>query len=362
MDCRNSQLAVVPSTAPTEDTNWPIHLLLDNNNIVKFNNVSYLNRISKLTMTDNDLKELPEFVIQAIARGDNPEIDFRNNQLKTIPKSTQNMKYQNAKFTGNRLECSCEMLWMTSWIKRAPNYVDKGELNCTFEGNVHKIIDLNESILKCYDFVKIILIVVSAVALALVVAVIIFAKRCPYETKVIIFRLFRIHPADKYKIDETTNMQYDMYVSFDENDDYVRQWVMKILFKVLEEKKPKYKLCTQMRNGGSGPESESRLDLIEKSRRLLIILSRNFERRRWNDYDLCHAEKLEQNEGRVMFILYDQIAIENSSKEPLASKLKERKVFNVHDRLLWSKLRYELPRQPCGSKPKTKPTEEFMRY
>lgn len=353
VDCRGAKLTRVPDTVPESNIN-NIVLMLDNNNIDSFQNVSYLHRVTKLTMANNRLRTLPDFVMLAVAKEDDAEVDFRNNYLKEIPESTQNIKYQNAKFTGNELECTCDMLWMIDWINLAPNYVDKGALTCTFEEEVYKIIDLDEDVLNCHDIGNIILIVCVCVALAIVIALLVTAKRCPYETKVILFKIFRIHPSDKYKIDEADGLTYDMCVSFDENDYYVRQWVMRKLFKTLEENKPFYRLCTQMRNGNSGPEADSRLELIEKSRRLLIILSHNYERRRWNDYDLCHAEKLDQNDGRVMFILYDKIAIENSTKEPLASKLKERKVFTVHDKLLWSKLRYELPIKPCPEQKITK--------
>ena len=354
VNCSNGNLTTVPKTVPYSKFN-NIHLALDDNSIEVFHNVSYLDRIISLTMSNNDLKTLPEFVMQAVAKDDDAKVDFRNNRIKVVPESTRNIKYQNAHFTGNNLECSCDMIWMKEWIELAPSYADKGELNCTFEEKVYNIIDLDESILNCHDVGNILLIVMSSVALAIVIVVLIFAKRCPYETKVVIFRIFRIHPADKYKIDGSLDMTYDMCVTFDDNDYYVRQWVKQVLFKNLEEKKPFYKLCTQIRDGGRGEglgsESTTRLDLLEKSRRLLIILSQNFENRQWNDYDLCQAETLEQNEGRVMFVLYDKIAIENATKEPLASKLKERKVFSVHDKLLWSKLRYELPRTPCGDQP-----------
>ncbi|WAQ96354.1 TOLL-like protein [Mya arenaria] len=349
VDCRNLHLREMPNTLP-ETTYDKYVLRLDHNEITEFKNVSYLSKVVEITMANNSLAALPEYAMATIAKDDDADVDFRNNQIRTIPVSTQNIKFENALFDGNNLECSCDMLWMVDWINLAPNHADKS-LSCTFEGKVHTISELDRGTLKCDDHSIIIIIVILSVALVIVIGLLITAKRCPYETKVLLYKMLRIHPSDKYLVDKITDMQYDMYVSFDSNDIHVRQWVKKILFKKLENEKPLYRLCTPIRDGQAGSEAESRIDLIDKSRRLLIILSRNYEHHRWNDYDLCHAERLEQNEGRVMFIVYDEESMKKSTEEPLCSKLKERKVFNVNDKMLWSKLRYELPVKPCKKTP-----------
>ncbi|KAH3863702.1 SLIT and NTRK-like protein 6 [Dreissena polymorpha] len=343
--CNGKNLTEVPKVLP--DTEFPEYVLyLGNNYITRIDNVSYLSKVVSLSLPNNFLTDLPDFVMQTVAGDDNAFVNFSNNQLQQIPESTQNIKYQNAHFYGNNLECSCDMLWMVDWIKLAPGYANK-DLYCTFDGKTHKIIELDEDVLNCSNVGNIILIVVLSVVFVIVIALIITAKRCPYETKVLLFKVLGIHPSDKYKLDEIPDMPYDMCVSFDENDDYARQWVMKKLFKNLEGKKPFFRLCTFARDGKAGAEAESRLNLLERSRRVLVVLSSKYEKNQWNDYELCQTERLEPNEGRVIFIIYDKISEKRSKTEPLATRLKERKVFSVHDRLLWSKLRYELPKRPC---------------
>lgn len=341
VDCRGNGLTRVPATVPFTQYN-KVSIQLDNNRITTFNNVSYLSYVFSISMANNELTILPSVVMEEIANKENAIIDFRNNSLNTIPTGTQNIKFQNAFLDGNDLECSCDMLWMVEWIDLAPRYTDKS-LICTFEGDVYKIIDLTESVLKCIDVGSIILMVVLSLVLVVLVVFLITAKRCPYETKVLIFKLFRIHPSDKYQVDENTDKSYDMYVSFDDNDPYVRQWVMRVLFKQLELKKPFYKLSTAVRNAPPGPEAESRLQPIDESRRLLVILSANYENHKWCEYEMCHSETLEQNEGRIIYILYDKLAEDNAQSEPWLSKLNHRKVLGLQEKMLWSKLRYELP-------------------
>ncbi|XP_060568642.1 protein toll-like [Ruditapes philippinarum] len=343
VDCSGLNLTSMPSSVPRSPYN-NIALQLDNNKISHINDADYLKYVSKLSMPNNFVTSLPDSVMNKIANNKDAFVDFRNNFLRAIPESTEKIKFQNALFTGNNLECSCNMIWMVDWIRAAPSYIDKRALSCTFEGDVLKILDLDESVLNCPQ-ASVALIVILSFVLGIVVAVIITAKRCPYETKVLIFKFFNIHAFDKYKVDEYADKCYHMYVSFDDNDLYVRQWVMKVLLKQLERKKPNYKLSIYARNAPTGPETEARFQLIDDSKRILFILSAGYENHKWFDYEISHSETLEHNCGRIIYLLYDEDMRMNAMKEPWLSKMKERKVFKMTDRLLWAKLRYELPRK-----------------
>lgn len=343
VDCRDRNLTEAPSSVPYSKYG-KITLQLDHNDIRTIGNLSYADQLYSLTVSNNALTSVNSEVIEDIAKKEVAEVDFRNNALERIPEEISNIQYQFAKLSGNNFVCDCDMLWMKDWINLAPKYEDKS-LNCTFKGSVHKIIDLDEGLLECSQVGSIILIVVLTVVLFAVIALIVTAKRCPYETKVLIYKIFRIHPADKYVVDETDGMEFDMSVSYDDNDPYVSQWVKRVLVKQLEDKKPKYRLAIPIRNMSVGPEADCRLDLIDRSKRLLIILSKNYDRHRWCDYESCHAETLEQNSGRILYILYDREAESLSTREPWVSKLKDRKVFTIGERMFWSKIRYELPRK-----------------
>lgn len=349
VNCMNLGLTEVPSKVPIIP-NRMITLQLDNNFITEFKNVSYLPHIYSVTMSNNTLRSVSREVMKQIAsKRENARLDFTNNTLTSIPREAQNMKFEHAQLNANYFQCSCEMLWMVDWINLAPSYAEK-ELSCTFEGSSYTIINIDEGTLNCKNIGNIILVIVLSIVCVVVIALLVTAKRCPYETKVLLFKIFRIHPSDKYLVDKSADKEYDMYVCFDEDDPYVRQWVMKVLFRQLEGKKPFYKLCVAMRNGPTGSEAEGRLQLIDNSRRMLIILSKDYETSEWCDYETCHSETLEHNQGRIMYLLYDNCAVEDARREPWVSKMKDRKVFSLHDRLLWSKLRYELPTKPIQKK------------
>ncbi|KAL4239476.1 hypothetical protein ACF0H5_000291 [Mactra antiquata] len=345
IDCRGIGLTEVPDKVPVTPYG-KISMQLDDNHIQIFRNVNYLPFVYSVTMSNNSLQSVPGYVMNEIAsKRDDARVDFSNNALTSIPLESQNMKYENVQLHNNTFKCSCEMLWMVDWINLAPIYTDK-DINCTFEGELYSIISLDEDKLGCKNIGNKILVVVLSIVGVIVIALLITAKRCPYETKVLLYKVFRIHPSDKYQIDENNDKQYDMHVCFDENDTYVRQWVKKVLFRELEEKKPFYRLCAALRNAPSGSNAEGRLQLIDDSRRMLIILSEDCENSEWCKYEICHSETLEQNQGRIMYLLYDNCAEDFAKREPWLSKMKDRKTFRLHDRLLWSKLRYELPSKP----------------
>lgn len=349
VDCRGLGMKEVPSKLPvTLDKRLTIQL--DDNYITNFENAGYLRYIKSLTMSNNSLKSVSAKVINEIVNNiDSARIDFRNNHLTMIPRDVQNMKYEDVLLYGNTLECSCDMLWMVDWINLAPSYVNK-TLFCTYEGREYSIIDLDENVLNCINISGIILVIVFSFVCVVLIALLITANRCPYETKVLLYRLFGIHPMDKYVVDNDTDKQYDLCVCFDEEDYYVRQWVKRVLFEKLTEKKPCYNVVCALKNLPPGPESDGREYLMDKSRRLLIILSENYETSRWYENEVGISEILDENHGRVMYLLYDKPAEEKSTKEPWKSRMKDRRVFQAHDKLLWSKLRYELPTKPLPSK------------
>ncbi|XP_053376423.1 protein toll-like [Mercenaria mercenaria] len=84
VDCQWLNLTSMPDTLPRSPYN-KIELQLGNNEITKFSNVSYLKYVTNMSMPDNSLTTLPDFVIDEIASKENAFIDFRNNALTVVP-------------------------------------------------------------------------------------------------------------------------------------------------------------------------------------------------------------------------------------------------------------------------------------
>ena len=356
VDCQNASLTSIPTKLPQNKDYSAYELIVSNNKITRIDDVDYANQLSLLRAENNSISEISAEFLDKMA-DKNPVLNLQNNRLTRVPRTMENIKYQNVSLEGNNLVCDCDMLWMKEWISLAPKYVDKN-LECTFEGAAHKIIDLDEDMMDCRTADNIILIVFLSIGLVIVISLIITAKRCPYATKVLIFKIFRIHPADRYTVDTYTDKEYDAYIAYDEDDIYVRQWVKQVLVKQLEETKPRYKLFIGARDMKAGAEAENRCEAMETSRRLVIILSQNFHKKDWCTFDAFQAETLEQNKGRVIFILLDKDGEELAKTEPWLSKTKDRKVFHLKERLFWSKMRYEMPRTPVKHANKEKVQRE----
>ncbi|XP_069137764.1 protein toll-like [Argopecten irradians] len=350
VDCRNQGLTSLPLTLPhAKYGNISLHL--DNNNIEHLTKTTYSHYIRNLTISNNKLKSIDSGIIMSM--NNSKFLNLDNNQINYIAKELQLLAFSNVGLSGNPLLCGCNMTWMADWINLSPDAKDSG-ITCDNDGESKLISAVTEDELFCsYDKLIIILSVTIGVIIGFVSVVVITAKRCPYETKVLLYKLFNIHPRDKYKVDQEPTKEYDAYISYYQGDKgesvQVRQWMKRVLLKKLEEKsKRKYTVFCYERDYDAGEfKSDEILKNMMKSRRILLILSPEFLNDDWCMFEADQAE-FEHNSsgnvhGRVIYILWNKqmrIQLEN---EPWKSRLRDKRVMCPDDRLFWSKMRYELP-------------------
>ncbi|KAK3609203.1 hypothetical protein CHS0354_003183 [Potamilus streckersoni] len=342
VDCRNRGLTSMPRSLPLPDGR-KLSLNFHGNSIRSLDNVEYADKIESLNLSNNALQFIDG---NALRRMNNviKELDLRKNSLKYVPKEINVLPFEKTYVEDNHLSCDCNMTWMADWVNLAPGYRDKS-VQCTdVNGNRHVIKEVTEHLLNCTNDTLIAVSVSLGVLLVIIIILVITAKRCPYETKVILYKIFRIHPRDKYIVDNTDHdMDNDAYISYDATDIHVQQWTREVLVRKLEGKKPFHKLFVPERNLGVGPEADLRAEAMEKSRRIIILLSAHYSRSSWCDFECNLAESMSENTGRVLYILYDNKAVQLSGREPWRSRMNERRVLSLDDKLFWSKLRYELP-------------------
>ena len=348
VNCTGGNLTRMPYSLPHNRYNKTT-LYFDNNNIKVFDNRSYTPHIIRLHAKNNGLTDISTSAVEAM---NNLELaDLTYNQLKTLPKEIQyKLRFEDIDLKHNPLECNCDMVWMTDWVKLSPSDDDDRDIMCAPKGaDPILITSVTESLLNCNYDIEIGLAIGFGLLLILVVIVVVWAKRCPYETKVLVYKFLRIHPQDKYKVDEQETTEHDLYVSCDDEDIHIRQWVLRKLAKRLEEEKPRYKVFVPVRDLIAGFErADSIITNMEKSRRVLIILSENYDDNEWCRFECQRAEILEHNEGRVLFIKYHPEADDMIQTEPWKSRVKGRKILSPGEkrserRWFWDKLKYELP-------------------
>lgn len=346
VNCTGTGLTTLPEELP-EERFGRIHLHLDNNNIQHFTRKNYTSKIVNLTISNN---KLSYFSSDARTSMKNlAYLDISGNSLSFVPKEMQSMSFDKTIVTGNPFQCDCNMTWMKEWINVSPGATDRG-IECNFDGKYKKIRDITRELLLCtFEGIAIGLSIGLGSLLAVVIGVAITAKRCPYETKVLVFRFFGIHPRDKYKVDTDTNKEHDVYISFDIEDIQVRQWVKTVFLKKLEEEsKRKYKIFCPGRDGSVGDDEAT--DLItnmNKSRRIVILLSPGYFEQQMRIFESDQAEVEHNATGdancRVIYLLWNYRMKKNLEQEPWKSRAEGKRILCPDDKFFWHKMRYELP-------------------
>ncbi|XP_062594973.1 protein toll-like [Saccostrea cucullata] len=348
VNCNNGRHTSLPNQLP-ENRYKRLKLEMNNNNVKTLSSRNYTSFVTELSMSGNGLQ-----VVESGAIGEMKDLKYLNlesNQLQSIPENIQYLiRYEETELSHNPFKCTCDMVWMAEWINFAPEDNPNRDIQCTYEkDDVYKIREVTERLLNCTYDVAIGLTIGFAILLTLVIVAVIWAKRCPYETKVILYRFFRYHPWDKYRVDRELVAEYDAYVSFDDNNIHIRQWVLRKFVKRLEEEKPCYKFFVPIRNLIPGEDkADGIINNMEKSKRVIIILSDKYDENEWCKFECQRAEILELNNGRIIFIKYHPEADDMIENEPWKSRVKGRKVFSPGEkkserRWFWGKIKYELP-------------------
>lgn len=354
INCTNANLREIPKTIPELSSNIHyVSLYLDGNDITEITKRNYSNIIKNLTVANNYLNYIDGEAIKEMK--DLESLDISGNYIKSVPKEIQKLSFDKVKIRGNPFECDCNIIWMADWISLSNGIID-ASISCSWEGETKIIKDITEESLHCnVDNLIIIFGTGAGVLVVIIIAVFITAKRCPYETKVLIYRFLRIHPRDRYVVDHEITMEYDAYLSYDGDDIQVRQWIRTIFMRKLEENgRKKYSFFCPQRDALAGEDYSQ--DLVEKmvrSRRVFILLSPGYFKDPWRIFESDRAE-MEHNENdkshpRVVYIIWNeenQEILRKLKEEPWKSRLIKKRIISPDERFFWSKIRYELPIKP----------------
>ena len=348
VDCTHANLAELPQTLPIPKYG-NISLHLDSNHISELNFRPYMASVRNLTISNNYLV----FANSSVFNSKLKHLDISGNRLQFIPKSIQIIPFSNVMLEDNAFVCACNMTWVKSWLELYPD-TPSTSLTCEHDGKTIKFLDATDDKLQCnYDFIAITISICLGSVVALVLGLVIIAKRCPYETKVLAFRYFGLHPRDKYKVDLQTFMDHDAYISCDFEDIQVRQWLTAVFLRKFQDNKKTYSFYCNPLNGLAGQYIQDEIvNNLKKSRRVIVLLSPGYFINSWCEFEAMKAEE-EYNSGdsskcHVIYILWNDALKKREEllEEPWQSRLSSKTVMSPDERFFWSKLRYELPLKP----------------
>lgn len=393
IDCRGQGLREMPDTIPTTKRS-KVEMFLDGNLITQVKNTSYFHLLHNISLRNNLVDRLDERVLSALQAN---KVDLRNNRIKTLPKEVQ--KFDSIQLSGNPLECDCGSLWMRQWFEVDTDNADS-TLTCTAKTGMQNVLQMTERSLGCTNELLIILGIMLVVILAIIISVLIFAKRCPYETKVMLFKYLRLHFWDRHSVDKVESKDVDIYLVFDEKDTdvvgYIRYFVH-----VLNKKKPTYSILNPQRFMFADTAQDNIYTLMEKSKRVIVFLSNGIfkngdrmseindaERRQVEEVTQQPQDETDDADGRKSRVSTVQIELENMDnhagrqnpaenthqqnnnapriiyvvynkdpnlamtleQEPWKTRLADKTVLrpDPDDKWFWAKMRYELPLKGRG--------------
>ena len=143
------------------------------------------------------------------------------------------------------------------------------------------------------------------------------------------------------------NRSYDAFVSY---SGYDETFIIRELVPYLEEPKINRKgfiLCLHHRDFPVGaPIAETIISAVQNSKRTIIVLSDNFLKSEWCQYEFqtAHHQLLQEKKNRIIMILLHDINTDLLDEE-LKLYLKTCTYVKYGDKWLWPKLEYAMPKQ-----------------
>ena len=156
-----------------------------------------------------------------------------------------------------------------------------------------------------------------------------------------VFTRFNWYPFVR-RDDSDPSKIYDAFVSYSGSD---YKWVMDTLRVRLENHDPPFKLCIDQRDFEIGaPILENILNSINQSKRMIVVLSRNFAKSKFCllEFRAAHQKVLEDGMNYLIIILFDDVDMAEVHDE-IKLYMRTNTYLSVSNRWFWEKLVYALP-------------------
>lgn len=287
-----------------------------------------------------EILDLGQNKIEAIDEGafcdELKELYLDGNSLKVFD-SEQIMKLSVLTLSNNPLECSCSNKHLVRKLKTQV-HLKHDLVRCANNETLILVVDAD----YCDLIYEITIPVAVAFVIAVIIAIIVYRFR--YEIQVIAFYRWhiRLRCCSGKKRDKTPRAvyTYDAFVCFATEDSH---FVKDVLVPLLE---PNYRLCIYYRDFPLGEDiAESILSVIEKSARVIIVLSENFLESRWGTFEFrrAHHHVMQTENKKLIIILMDEKILKQKLDLTLRSIMYSKAYLQVGDRLFNEKLFHSMP-------------------
>ncbi|KAH3794609.1 uncharacterized protein LOC127838739 [Dreissena polymorpha] len=173
---------------------------------------------------------------------------------------------------GLQLTCGCQELWIEKWLK-VKRCVNEKLFKCAVPD--HGIIEarnFSSSLLDCKPYSSIVTVLVMSAFLAALIICGFLTSLLRYETLIIFLKIRQINPD---KSETAKRFQHDVALTFNEEDDILRDWILKVLLPNLEDNN--YRVFLPSRDIPFGSKRDNIImKTFAKTRSFLVVLSEKY--------------------------------------------------------------------------------------
>ncbi|VDI02729.1 Hypothetical predicted protein [Mytilus galloprovincialis] len=286
VDCSNQNCTRFPDVVPEFKYNFDLALNLSNNNIMTMDFKDYFRRMSVLDLNDNPISVLADNFNQM---GRLTEMRIQDHSLNNLPKSIQKLDPDIFRFGIKGIPCNCDNLWISEW-RIYKNASENWKLYCsnydnkTFEEMFNILKDCNNE-----DIVHHYLIIYAFILVVVLIVLPFMLSHFRYELAIIRRRI------NSARNNARIQWKYDTYVSFDDQNEGVREFVVLELVPFLE-RVHNYRMYVPCRDSIPGNQVEDNLiSNMKISKTVLIINSKSM-------YDLHKSELIDNKDDGLQDI------------------------------------------------------------
>lgn len=292
------------------------------------------------------------------------------NRLKTFPvwQLTLNSYLVEITLGKNNWSCRCKFLQeLKIWVAdNARKVIDSEDITCLNNETKppeRRAVDLNNTACVDYysggsvierfivsDYLPMVIVTLSAFVLVLLLTVLVFVFREPVRVWVYSrygIRLFHFKAGSAKHYGEDREKLYDGYVCYSPKDE---EFVLQSIVAELEQGNPSFQLCLHYRDLVHHAymqlsTSPVVMEAAEASRRVILVLSRNFLQTEWSRLEFRSALH-EALKGRVfkLVIVEEGTSLPEAELDPdLRPYLKTGARIRWGEKRFWEKLRYAMP-------------------
>ncbi|XP_067658047.1 protein toll-like [Haliotis asinina] len=327
---------------PDQMPSGPLFLNFSWNGISKLEFRSYLSSVTYLDLSNNRLHVIERAAVQVL--GNIGMLNLASNQLTALPKEIQVVRFSNVRLEENKLDCSCDLTWVSDWIDVTSDDPANQRSVCYKDGLPVMLSAMQDNIDCVSDIVVPVTVGVSItvcmVILAAVACRVWGRKKLPFVMYLIRGR--KVQPVQRYG-DQEAEFDYHGYLSFDNDNMDIVLWVKNVLLDNLENNDDGFRICCPLRDFDVGvSQAEEILDSVDRSKRFISIVSDTyFNPLKWTSFEYDQAQhKHKDHDSNIIMVVYDNVDVDNVRSEAARHALNKKQYLRRGDYLFWQKLKF----------------------